>query len=125
LCGYELDFHIQGTFHVTDFFDTSGTLVKEISAGPTFYTVTNPANGKTATMTQTFNQTIVFNPDGSIKTMTWSGLVSNFVLPGVGTIVMEVGTVRFDAEGNIVFIRGPHQVLAGDVAGFCNALADP
>jgi hypothetical protein len=124
-CGFELNGHVEGTFHVTDFFNRSGTLVKEISAGPTFVTITNPANGKTAQTTSTFAQIITFNPDGSINTITQSGLILNFHMPGVGTIAMDVGTVRFDAEGNILFVGGPHQFLAGDVAGFCNALADP
>lgn len=125
LCGFELDGHVVGTFHVTDFFDRSGTLVKEISAGPTFLTITDPANGKTASTTTMFAQIITFNPDGSINTVTQSGLILNFHMPGVGTIAMDVGTVRFDADGNILFVGGPHQFLAGDVAGFCNALADP
>jgi hypothetical protein len=125
LCGFELNGHIEGTFHVTDFFDANGTLVKEISAGPTFFTITNPANGKTATTTSSFAQIITFNPDGSINTVTQSGLILNFHMRGVGTIAMDVGTVRFDAEGNILFVHGPHQFLEGDFAGFCNALADP
>jgi hypothetical protein len=124
-CGFELDGHVVGTFHVTDFFDASGTLVKEISAGPTFITITNPANGKTATTTSTFAQTISFNPDGSIRSVTQSGLILNFHMQGIGSISMDVGTVRFDSEGNVLFVGGPHQFLAGDFAGFCNALADP
>jgi hypothetical protein len=47
------------------------------------------------------------------------------VLPGTGTILMDVGTVVFDSEGNIQLIGGPHQALMGDFAGFCGAMADP
>jgi hypothetical protein len=125
LCGFQIDVTDVGTFHVTDFFDQSGTLIKEISAGPTVLTVTNPANRKVATSTQTFAQTIVFNPDGSISSVTQSGLILNFHMRGVGSISMDVGTVRFDADGNVVFVGGPHDFLEGDLAGFCNALADP
>jgi hypothetical protein len=125
LCGFQLNFQLQGKFQLTDFFDASGTLVKEISAGPSTFTLTNPANGKTATTTSTWANITTFNPDGSINTVTQSGLIANFVLPGVGTIVMDVGTVQFDSEGNIVFVRGPHQLLMGDIEGFCDALADP
>jgi hypothetical protein len=125
LCGFQLDFRIEGTLQVTDFFDASGTLYKQISTGASLFTITNPANGKTARTTQSFNQTITFTPEGFIDTVTESGLVFNFVLPGVGTVFMDVGTLRIDSGGNILFVHGPHQGLAGDIAGFCNALADP
>ncbi len=52
LCGFPLDVHVQGSFKHTEFFDTSGTLVKVIetnTGGPFTITITNPANGKTAT----------------------------------------------------------------------------
>jgi hypothetical protein len=128
-CGFQLDWRVQGSFKDTEFFDSSGTLVKLIetnTGGPFTYTITNPANGKTAT---THSQTVVgiltFNPDGSLNTVTQNGIVFNFVLPGTGTIALDVGTVAFDSEGNLLKIGGPHQFLMGDVAGFCAALADP
>jgi hypothetical protein len=126
-CGFELDWHIQGADKVVSFFDTSGTLVKSIltaTGGPFTVTVTNPASGKTATTrSETSIVIVTFNPDGSINTITQNGLAFNFVLPGTGTIFLDVGSVVFDSEFNPVRIGGPHQFLAGDYAGFCAALS--
>ncbi len=122
LCGFPLDVHVQGSFKHTEFFDTSGTLVKVIETntdGPFTITITNPANGKTAT---TESQTFVVVATDPVRV---SGIVGNFVLPGTGTILMDVGTVVFDSNGDILMIGGPHQELMGDVEGFCAAMADP
>jgi hypothetical protein len=128
-CGFQLDWHLQGSFKDTQFFDSSGTLVKLIetnTGGPFTVTITNPANDKTATTrSQTVVGILTINPDGSLNTVTQNGIVFNFVLPGTGTIAMDVGTVVFDSEGNLLKIGGPHQLLVGDVAGFCAAVADP
>jgi hypothetical protein len=128
-CGFQLDWHLQGSFKDTEFFDSSGTLVKLIetnTGGPFTVTITNPANGKTATtQSQTVVGILTVNPDGSINTVTQNGIVFNFVLTGTDTIAMDVGTVVFDSERNLLKIGGPHQLLVGDVAGFCAALADP
>jgi hypothetical protein len=126
-CGFELDWHIQGEDKVVSFFDTSGTLVKSIltaTGGPFTVTVTNPASSKTATtQSQTSIVIVTFNPDGSINTITENGLVFNFVLPGTGTIALDVGSVVFDSAFNILRIGGPHQLETGDTAGFCAALS--
>ena len=128
-CGFQLDWTLHGSFKVTDFFDNSGTLVKEVitnTGGAFTITVTNPANGKIAT-TQSSAVAVIttFNADGSINTTSSSGVGLNFVLPGTGTIAQEVGTAVFDSEGNLLRIGGPHQFSSGELAGFCSALADP
>jgi hypothetical protein len=126
-CGFQLDWTVHGSFKHTEFFDSSGTLVKVIennTGGPFTITVTNPANGIVATtQSQTFVLIVRFNPDGSVKSATINGIVNNFVIPGVGSVLLDVGTVVFDSEDNILKIGGPHQQLEGDVEGFCSALA--
>jgi hypothetical protein len=126
-CGFELDWNFQGSVKATDYFDTSGTLVKEIdtiTGGPFTLTVINPASGKTAiTRSQTVVGIFTFNPDGSINTEAANGIVFHFILPGTGVIAADVGSVVVDSEGNIVRIGGPHQFLTGDLAGFCAAIA--
>src|SRR5262245_3091351 len=121
VCGFPLESHLEGSFKRTEFFDTSGTLVKVIetnTGGPFTVTVTNPANGKTAT-TQSQTRVLV-----ATDTVRISGVVGNFVLPGTGTILMDVGTVVFDSNGNILMFGGPHTGLTGDVERFCTAMAD-
>jgi hypothetical protein len=121
-CGFPLDVHTQGSFKHTEFFDTNGNLVKVIetnTGGPFTITITNPANGKTAT---TQSQTFVVVATDPVRI---SGIVGNFVLPGTGAILMDVGTIVFDSNGNVLMIGGPHQQFVGDLEGFCAAMADP
>lgn len=126
-CGFQLDEHDQGSFKDTLYFDSHGTLVKEIftnTGGPFTITITNPANGKTATTRSSTTVVIVtFNADGSVNTVTQNGNLFNFVLPGTGTIAMDVGTLVEDSEFNVLKIGGPHQFHAGDLARFCAAMA--
>jgi hypothetical protein len=122
-CPFTIDSHIQGSFMVTDFFDASGVLVKSINTptgGPTTVTFTNPANGKTATTEASTTVVIMtFNPDGSVNTTSLSGISSNFIVAGSGTVFLEVGTIEFDSQGNIVRAGGQ----LSSVAGLCAALA--
>jgi hypothetical protein len=46
-------------------------------------------------------------------------------MPGAGSLAMDVGTLRFDNEGNLLFVHGPHDFLVGDLTRFCAALTDP
>ena len=44
-------------------------------------------------------------------------------VPGQGVAVLGAGKLVFDAEGNVIFEAGPHQVLHGDfVTLICAAL---
>jgi hypothetical protein len=122
-----LEWHGQGSFKVTDYYDTGGTLVKEITTntgGPFTITVTNTANGKTAiTRSQTDVIITRYNPDGSVSGQRFNGVILHFNMPGGGVLAMDVGTVWFDSQGNVVRIGGPHQFLTGDLAEFCAALS--
>jgi hypothetical protein len=123
-CGFDITVHTFGSFTDTDFFDNSGFLFMTIEtigpSGP--FTVTETANGITLTMqNQSFQVVITYNPDGSPKTTTFDGPVFKFTVPGGGVVLLDVGRLTFDSEGNVVFEAGPHQQLQGDVDAFCAA----
>ena len=44
-------------------------------------------------------------------------------LPGAGAVLLDVGRVVVDREGNISFQKGLNQFYGGDVAGLCTPLA--
>jgi hypothetical protein len=127
MCGFELDWTIKGSFKNTFYYNTSGQLVKIIVSpfgGPFTVTVTNPANGNTArTQSDALVVVATFNPDGSPATVSLSGIDAHMVMRGAGPILVQVGTVAYDAQGNILRIGGPHQYISGDFAGFCAAMA--
>jgi hypothetical protein len=58
-CGFPVDIRVDGSFKITDYFDNSGTPLKEVVTnfgGPFTLTAINPANGKSTT---TLSQTVV------------------------------------------------------------------
>jgi hypothetical protein len=123
-CDFDITVHAFGPFTSTDFFDNSGFLYKTIitvgPGGP--FTVTETAKGTTLTMqNQSFQVVVTYNADGSSNTTTINGPVNKFTLLGGGVVSLDVGTVTFDSEGNLVFEAGPHQQLHGDVDAFCAA----
>lgn len=127
-CGFAVDIRVDGSFKITDYFDNSGTLFKEIVnnfGGPFTLAAINPANGKsTTTQSQTIVAITKFNPDGSVSSSSGSGLTYNFVVPGLGTILHSTGRVVFEND-ELVFEAGPHAFEDGNTATFCNYLADP
>jgi hypothetical protein len=56
------------------------------------------------------------------ETVTVHGKFFAIVAPGVGIVIQDTGTISFDAEGNIIFQAGPHQVLGGTTPDFCSVL---
>lgn len=128
-CGFPVDIRVDGSFKVTDYFDNSGTLLKEIITifrGPFTVTAINPANGKsTTTQSQSFVSITHFNPDGSVASASNSGVIYNFVVPGLGTILHSTGRLVFDSNFDLVFEAGPHDFENGNTAAFCNYLAGP
>jgi hypothetical protein len=116
-----------GTFtedvRVTTFFDKAGAPVRaqiKVDAGGA---VTNPETGES--MASPIHQTII--EDLVEGTVTQVGLVFKATVPGVGVVFHDVGRVVVDAEDNVIFEAGPHDVLntAGDHAvraNYCAAL---
>jgi hypothetical protein len=126
-CGFVLNWHIQGSFKIMDFFDTRGTLVKEIltnTDGPFTVTVTNPATGKAAT-TQSSAEAVIttYNSDGSVNTMSINGVGYNFRMPSGPPLMLEVGSIVFDSNGNVLRITGVRDFSLGNTATFCAALS--
>jgi hypothetical protein len=126
-CGFELDWHLQGSFKIMDFFDTSGTLVKEIltnTGGAFTVTVTNPATGKSAT-TQSSALAVIttYNSDGSVNKMSINGVGYNFRMSSGPPLMLEVGSIVFDTNGNVVRITGVRDFSLGNTATFCAALS--
>ena len=124
-CGFDVYLHTEGSIQETDYFDNSGTLVRQIFTnvgGPIRLTVWNATNGKTATSTGGSGEVIVANPDGSYAASdALNGIIFNFVVPGSGTILLSAGRLDFVTG----FVAGPHAFRDQNTAAFCNYLLDP
>jgi hypothetical protein len=99
------------------FFDASGNPVRVEFHDNFDGVITNSASGNT--YRDPGHVTIVFDVvDGSV---TFRGEFFAIVAPGVGIVVQDTGTLTFDADGNIIFQAGPHQMLTG-TADLCSVL---
>jgi hypothetical protein len=103
---------------VTTFFDNAGNAI-QVQVHVNFNgVITNSVTGRTVRDPGHFTNTI----DLQEGTSTYAGLVFGITVPGEGIAVLDVGKVVFDAEGNVIFVGGPHQFLEEGPALICAAL---
>jgi hypothetical protein len=101
-CG-EFDVLVEGTLFVdsTVFYDEDGNFVREkwdVTTDDRYY---SPQTGKEARDSVTFN-TFWFE-NWEVKTV---GLSLKLTIPGEGTLLINAGHLKWDAAGNIVFVKG-------------------
>ena len=121
LCTFDVTSRFVGWVTSTDYYDNSGLRNKTISKGrPGPFRVTATARGTTLiTQNASFSETITYNPDGSIKTLTDNGVYNRFTAPGRGIVWLDTGHLIVDGDFNVVFVAGPRQ--NGDFRAFCAA----
>jgi hypothetical protein len=122
-CDFRLRFQFFGSVTVTDYFDSSGFLYKTLLKGrPGPFRVTVTAKGTTLTQQNaSFSTQIIYNPDGSPKTITDNGPFNKYTAPGRGVVLLDTGHIVFDSDFNILFEAGPRQATHGDFDAFCAA----
>ena len=128
-CGFPVRWTIELTVEGTNFFDQDGNIVRQQAHVKEDNTITNLDTGLTLREgPDSFMQTIVFNPDGSIAYLSATGLAANVFgeqLKDVGRVVWLPGT------NEIVFSAGPHPVreevefgnFQTALAAFCDVLS--
>jgi hypothetical protein len=113
--GFAVVFVENGTFKTRTFYDREGNIVKTILSNFNVrYTSTASANGKTLST----NYPLVFitrGEDADIRV----GLRNAYHVPGAGVVLLDAGRLIFDANGDVVFEAGQHQLLNGSVDAFC------
>jgi opacity protein-like surface antigen len=104
------------------YFDDNGTLVEEVIWAHFVGTDTNDTTGKS--LRDTGERHITF--DYVNNTVTESGVLRHITVPGSGIVLHESGRLIVSlVDESVIFMAGPHQLLTGDEAEFCAALADP
>jgi hypothetical protein len=121
LCDFDVTSRFVGSVTSTDYYDNSGFLYKTISKGrPGPFRVTATANGTTLTQQNvSFTEVVTYNPDGSVRTLTDTGLYNKFTVPGGGIVWLDTGRIVVDGDFNVLFVAGPRQ--NGDFTAFCAA----
>jgi hypothetical protein len=110
------DFVVDG--RVTTFFDQAGNPVSVQVHMHYDGTFTNSITGLTLRDPARLTITVDLQ-DG---TVTEAGLFYGITVPGQGIAVLDAGKIVFDADGNVLFVGGPHQFLEGGEALICAAL---
>lgn len=100
------------------FFNRQGDPVRALITVKFVGVITNSASGNTYRDPGYFS----IIQDLRTGTETTVGLYFNIVVPGVGPVVADRGRIVFDANGDVVFQAGPHQILGGDDVDFCELL---
>jgi hypothetical protein len=118
LCGFDIVVHDKGNVRLAFHFDKAGD-IEWVNVTTSNYriTLTNPANSISLWTP---------SPEHIVETAydtTNAGLITRFVLPGVGLLALDAGRVNFNNNGDVT-ISGPHMLLVGDVAALCAVLAD-
>lgn len=128
-CGFPVRWTIELTVKGTNFFDQDGNIVRQQAHIKEDNTITNLDTGLTLREgPDSFMQTIVFNPDGTIAHLSATGLAANVF----GTGLKDVGKVVWlPGTNEIVFSAGPHPVreevefgnFQTALAAFCDVLS--
>ena len=113
------DYVLEG--RVTTYFDREGNEDYErwhLQFHDFFY---NSETGKGFAET---NTTVVLVDPASGIEVSGTGLSYHVTVPGEGVVLLDVGRLERNEEGEIVFVAGPHQVHLGeDMDKLCEALA--
>jgi len=116
-CGFPITINENFTVDVQFFYDQHGNLIRSLAHIQ--LRGTDSANGvtlpDTADFTHTFDFTTGINGD--------LGVTTHVIIPHGGTVLIDAGRVLSDEQGNLLFVAGNHQVISGDVAAYCAALA--
>ena len=121
-CGFPIEVSWAGTVKISRHVLQNGTFLEIDRAIGSTITFTNLATGKAYTSINAGPDVIRIDADGTGSSAA-NGVISIVTLPGHGMLIMEIGRLVFDADGNIVFEAGGHEgFLGGDVQGLCIAL---
>lgn len=106
---------------VTDYYDNSGTLLREVIHARFVGTATNDATGKSIPVAGVRHIVLDFATGRFVET----GVLRHVTMPGDGIVLHESGRIVTDLQTEaLLFEAGPHQLFNGDLSAFCTALAD-
>lgn len=119
-CDFPFLEEFEGRITITTFFDGEGNPIRVQLHLPFDGTLTNQETGTSVSATQD----LIVVEDLEAGTTTFVGVRFRVNFPGRGHVLLDVGRVVFDADGNVIFEAGPHQVINEDFEAFCEALSE-
>jgi hypothetical protein len=120
-CG---DFLVLDDFQYTvtrrSFTDNDGNVVRRLLNVQGTDSIYNSVTGKRYTA----SGGSAYHIDPATSEQTITGVVFRVNVPGAGAVLLDIGRSTSNPEtGEHTFIAGPHELLEGDIASLCAALA--
>jgi hypothetical protein len=129
-CGFDVVRHSEGTYYITTFYNSDGTVAREVNRVSNFtITDTNPLTGRS--LTSVLAGPFIIEPygDGTVL-VTIPGNDGHLTAPGAGVIWSNVGRIVYVADESdpftpleILSISGLYTDLNGPYPEACAALA--
>ncbi|HEX6852307.1 MAG TPA: hypothetical protein VF139_12975 [Candidatus Polarisedimenticolaceae bacterium] len=120
-CG---DFDILDTWSMegitTYYWNKDGTLDRYRSHGDAIDLMKNSVTGKTV-LGRTEGYNFFEDVEGEPGVWKHAGLMYHVVVPGVGTVLIDTG-IFYMVDGEVTYIKGNHEGIAGDYDQLCAAL---
>jgi hypothetical protein len=121
-CGFQITGHLEGTMTVTDFTDSDGTFLREVT--PFRLTQIFAANNQVITGHTSQHIATAIQRDGTF-TVAFTGNDSLFTLPGSGPVIGSAGrlVMLFSADNELLDISQETGPTFADPTAVCSALA--
>jgi len=119
-CDFPFLEEFEGRITITTYFDSGGDPIRVMLHLPFDGTLTNQETGTSVSATQD----LIVVEDLEAGTTTFVGVRFRVNFPGLGHVLLDVGKIVFDADGNVIFEAGPHQVINEDFEAFCEVLSE-
>jgi hypothetical protein len=117
--GFEAKIERSFTGRETAYFDQRGNVVRVQVVADMRGSVTNAVTGKAVAL----RGHILLLIDLTAASTVFVGPVIMANAAGAGAVIEDTGRIVFDADGNVTFAAGPHDVIDGEGAVFCLAVA--
>jgi len=121
--GFDAVFSGHDRGRITDYFDNTGTLVKEVGHIHSYETDTNLGTGLSVDIRTNITVHAELNPDGSFLTWAITGEFNVANRPGKGIVLHDTGRVEFGENGEPVSFHGVHDTFTKGEQAFCDALS--
>jgi hypothetical protein len=117
ICSFPVDVVESGHLKITEFRNSDGDLVKALvhARGTGMWT------GPGGTATEHFSSNGIY--DAETDTFTQNGNKWNLHMGAGGTILQDKGQIVFnDSTGEVLRIKGPHEVFENGLGALCDAI---
>lgn len=123
-CGFDIQATANESVHFTTYFNQAGQFLRAEIHQQVRGTFTNLVTGTSLAYTSNYADVLTAGTPGDFSTVTDKepGQVLKVTIPGIGTVLHDVGDIVFLPDGSVM-VHGPHDAFVGNTQAFCAAIA--